>query len=69
MNFVVFYHLQSAPSVSCAVVTSLNLLHKWLGHPSLSKSQKMVPGFGKIKVLNCESCQLGKQVRSYPGNV
>nr|XP_009784678.1 PREDICTED: uncharacterized protein LOC104233069 [Nicotiana sylvestris] len=33
-----------------------------LGHPSLSKLQKMVPGLSHLSALECESCQLG------PGN-
>ncbi|RVW26227.1 Retrovirus-related Pol polyprotein from transposon RE2 [Vitis vinifera] len=34
-----------------------------LGHPSLSKFQKMVPRFSTLSSLACESCQLGKHTR------
>ncbi|RVW71744.1 Retrovirus-related Pol polyprotein from transposon TNT 1-94 [Vitis vinifera] len=34
-----------------------------LGHPSLSKFQKMVPSFSSLSSLACESCQLGKHTR------
>ncbi|RVW79573.1 Retrovirus-related Pol polyprotein from transposon TNT 1-94 [Vitis vinifera] len=38
-----------------------------LGHPSLSKFQKMVPSFSSLSSLACESCQLGKHTRvSFP---
>ncbi|RVX14206.1 Retrovirus-related Pol polyprotein from transposon RE1 [Vitis vinifera] len=38
-----------------------------LGHPSLSKFQKMVPHFSTLLSLACESCQLGKHTRvSFP---
>ncbi|RVW28752.1 Retrovirus-related Pol polyprotein from transposon RE1 [Vitis vinifera] len=38
-----------------------------LGHPSLSKFQKMVPRFSSLSSLACESCQLGKHTRvSFP---
>ncbi|RVW15025.1 Retrovirus-related Pol polyprotein from transposon RE2 [Vitis vinifera] len=38
-----------------------------LGHPRLSKFQKMVPPFSSLSSLACESCQLGKHTRvSFP---
>ncbi|RVX12830.1 hypothetical protein CK203_009792 [Vitis vinifera] len=38
-----------------------------LGHPSLSKFQKMVLRFSSLSSLACESCQLGKHTRvSFP---
>ncbi|RVW41504.1 Retrovirus-related Pol polyprotein from transposon RE2 [Vitis vinifera] len=38
-----------------------------LGHPNLSKFQKMVPRFSTLSSLACESCQLGKHTRvSFP---
>ncbi|RVX14586.1 Retrovirus-related Pol polyprotein from transposon RE1 [Vitis vinifera] len=38
-----------------------------LGHPSLSKFQKMVPRFSTLSSLACESCQLRKHTRvSFP---
>ncbi|RVW83021.1 Retrovirus-related Pol polyprotein from transposon RE1 [Vitis vinifera] len=43
------------------------LIHNRLGHPSLSKFQKMVPRFSSLLSLACESCQLGKHTRvSFP---
>nr|CAN67123.1 hypothetical protein VITISV_040164 [Vitis vinifera] len=43
------------------------LIHSRLGHPSLSKFQKMVPRFSSLSSLACESCQLGKHTRvSFP---
>ena len=43
---------------------SVDLLHNRMGHPSLSKLQKMVPGLSKLSSIKCESCQLGKHTRS-----
>ncbi|RDX72722.1 hypothetical protein CR513_47752, partial [Mucuna pruriens] len=40
------------------------LLHDLLGHPNLSMLKQMVLGLQKLKVLDCESCQLGKHVYS-----
>ncbi|RVW70963.1 Retrovirus-related Pol polyprotein from transposon RE1 [Vitis vinifera] len=43
------------------------LIQHRLGHPSLSKFQKMVPRFSTLSSLACESCQLGKHTRvSFP---
>nr|XP_009790862.1 PREDICTED: uncharacterized protein LOC104238242 [Nicotiana sylvestris] len=36
------------PSTTCPVTDSPDLLHKWLGHPSLSKLQKMVPSLSHL---------------------
>jgi len=59
------YHLSQPPaSIACTVTESPTLLHNRLGHPSVLKLQKMVPGFSKLSSLNCESCQLGKHSRS-----
>ena len=35
-----------------------------MGHSSLSKLQKMLPGLSKLSSIECESCQLGKHTRS-----
>jgi len=40
------------------------LLHDRLGHPSLPKLKMMVLSLKNLRVLECESCQLGKHVRS-----
>jgi len=53
------------PSTTCPVTDSPDLLHKRLGHPSLSKLQKMVSGLSHLSALECESCQLGKHTRSH----
>ena len=62
------YHLtsQSSPAV-CVSTDAPLLIHSRLGHPSLSKFQKMVPRFSTLSSLACESCQLGKHTRvSFP---
>ncbi|RVW75530.1 putative mitochondrial protein [Vitis vinifera] len=55
------YHLTSPSSPAACIFTDAPLLiHNRLGHPSLSKFQKMVPRFSTLSSLACESCQLGK---------
>ncbi|RVW25919.1 Retrovirus-related Pol polyprotein from transposon RE2 [Vitis vinifera] len=55
------YHLTSDSSPAVCISTDAPLLiHNRLGHPSLSKFQKMVPRFSTLSSLPCESCQLGK---------
>ena len=55
------YHLTSKSSPAVCVSTDVPLLiHNRLGHPSLSKFQKMVTRFSTLSSLECESCQLGK---------
>ncbi|KAJ9692401.1 hypothetical protein PVL29_011453 [Vitis rotundifolia] len=58
------YHLTSpsTPAVCISTDTPL-LIHSRLGHPSLSKFQKMVPRFSSLSSLACESCQRGKHTR------
>ena len=58
------YYLKPNLSWVCSAATSPKLLHERLGHPHLSKLKIMVPSLEKIKDLFCESCQLGKHVRS-----
>ncbi|RVW76991.1 Retrovirus-related Pol polyprotein from transposon TNT 1-94 [Vitis vinifera] len=62
------YHLTSDSSPAVCISTDAPLLiHNRLGHPSLSKFQKMVPRFSTLSSLSCESCQLGKHTRvSFP---
>ncbi|RVX17820.1 Retrovirus-related Pol polyprotein from transposon RE1 [Vitis vinifera] len=62
------YHLTSDSSPAICISTDAPLLiHNRLGHPSLSKFQKMVPRFSTLSSLPCESCQLGKHTRvSFP---
>ncbi|RVX15359.1 Retrovirus-related Pol polyprotein from transposon TNT 1-94 [Vitis vinifera] len=62
------YHLTSDSSPAVCISTDAPLLiHNRLGHPSLSKFQKMVPRFSTLSLLPCESCQLGKHTRvSFP---
>ena len=58
------YHLTLQSSSAVCISTNAPLLiHSRLGHPSLSKFQKMVPHFSNFSSLTCESCQLGKHTR------
>ena len=62
------YHLtlKSSPAV-CIFTDAPLLIHSRLGHPSLSKFQKMVTRFSTLSSLACESCQLRKHTRvSFP---
>ena len=58
------YHLtsQSSPAI-CVSTDAPFLIHSRLGHPSLSKFQKMVPRFSALSSLAYESYQLGKHTR------
>ena len=58
------YYLESSFPVSCFATSEPMLLHDRLGHPSLPKLKIMVPILKNLRVLECESCQLGKHVRS-----
>ncbi|RVW55484.1 Retrovirus-related Pol polyprotein from transposon RE1 [Vitis vinifera] len=62
------YHLTSPLTPAVCISTDAPLLiHSRLGHPSLSKFQKMVPCFSFLSSLACESCQLGKHTHvSFP---
>ncbi|RVX09440.1 Retrovirus-related Pol polyprotein from transposon RE2 [Vitis vinifera] len=62
------YHLTSPSTPAVCISTDAPLLiHSCLGHPSLSKFQKMVSRFSSLSLLACESCQLGKHTRvSFP---
>ncbi|RVW30164.1 Retrovirus-related Pol polyprotein from transposon TNT 1-94 [Vitis vinifera] len=62
------YHLTSPSTPAVCISTDAPLLiHSRLGHPSLSKFQKMVPRFSSLSSCACESCQLGKHTRvSFP---
>ena len=62
------YHLTSKSSPTICVSTYAPFLfYSRLGHPSLSKFQKMVTHFSTLSSLVCESCQLGKHTRvSFP---
>ena len=62
------YHLTSKSSSAVCVSTDAPLLiHSRLGHPSLSKFQKMVTRFSTLSSPACESCQLRKDTRvSFP---
>ncbi|RVW72341.1 Retrovirus-related Pol polyprotein from transposon TNT 1-94 [Vitis vinifera] len=58
------YHLTSPSSPAAGISTDAPLLiHSRLGHPNLSKFQKMVSRFSTLSSLTCESCQLGKHTR------
>ena len=58
------YHFGSRPRVSCVATFNPKMLHDQLGHPHLSKLKKMFPELSGLQTLECESCQLGKHVRS-----
>ncbi|KAF3679503.1 putative chalcone--flavonone isomerase-like [Capsicum annuum] len=59
------YHLTASNSfTTCSATDPPNLIHIHLGHPSLSKLQKMVPSLSSLSTLDCESCQLGKHTRA-----
>ena len=62
------FHLSSpSPSTACTSMDSPLLIHNRLGHPNISKLQKMVPRFSSLSSIECESCQLGKYTRvSFP---
>ncbi|RVW62498.1 Retrovirus-related Pol polyprotein from transposon RE2 [Vitis vinifera] len=62
------YHLTSPSSPAACISTDAPLLiHNRLGHPILSKFQKMVPRFSTLSSFTCESCQLGKHTHvSFP---
>ena len=58
------YHITSKSSHAVCISTDDPLLiHSRLGHPSLSKFQKIVPRFSTLSSLACESYQLGKHTR------
>ena len=58
------FHLSSPLcSTACTSTEALLILHSRLGHPSLSKFQKLVPHFSSLSSLECESYQLGKHTR------
>ena len=58
------FHLSSpSPSTACASMDTPLLIHNRLGHPNISKLQKMVPCFSSLSSIECESCQFGKHTR------
>ncbi|XP_061349248.1 ATP-dependent DNA helicase homolog RECG, chloroplastic isoform X2 [Gastrolobium bilobum] len=59
-----FYLVVPSPSVACSLTESPQLIHGRLGHPSLSKLQKMVPLLSGLQTLDCQSCQQRKHIRS-----
>ena len=60
-EFQGLYHLTSKSSFAVCVSTDAPLfIHNRLGHPSLSKFQKMVTRFSTLSSLACESCELEK---------
>lgn len=63
------YYL-NATTPMCSTSTSPLLIHAQLGHPGLPKLQQLVPSLSKLTSLQCESCQLGKHIRSsFPDRV
>ena len=51
-------------TLECLVLHPYKLLHDLLGHPHLSKIKKMVLKLARLQAL-CESCPLGKHIRSF----
>ena len=51
------YNLRPPTSATCDAIESPRLLHRRLGHPSLSKLKKMVYGLPQLESLRCKSCQ------------
>ena len=63
------YHLRTSVHVDM-VMNSQSLLHAQLARPSLTKMQQLVSSLSKLSNLSCESCHLGKQIRSsFPSSV
>ena len=63
------YQLQTFAHVG-AIMDSKSLIHAQLGHASLAKMRQLVPNLSNISSLSCESCQLGKHIRSsFPSSV
>ncbi|RVW60738.1 Retrovirus-related Pol polyprotein from transposon TNT 1-94 [Vitis vinifera] len=58
-----YHHISPSTPAVCISTDAPLLIHSRLGHPSLSKFQKMVPRFSSLLSLACESCQLGKHIR------
>ncbi|RVW47850.1 Retrovirus-related Pol polyprotein from transposon RE1 [Vitis vinifera] len=62
-----YYLIAPSTLAVCISTDAPFLIHSRLGHPNLSKFQKMVPSFSFLSSLACESCQLGKHTRvSFP---
>ena len=58
------FHLSSpSSSTACFSIDTPLLIHNRLGHPNISKLQKMVPRFCSLSSIECESCQLRKHTR------
>ena len=58
------YYLEANSFVPCFASSSPKLLHDRLGHPSLAKLKIVVPSLKQLQKLECELCQLSKNVRS-----
>ena len=58
------FHLSSPSfSTACASMDTPLLIHNRLGHPNISKLQKMVHRFSSLSSIEYKSCQLGKHTR------
>jgi len=58
------YYLEPPSPTVCNVSASPDIIHHRPGHPSLDKLKVLVPQLSHLKSLDCESCQLGKHVRT-----
>jgi len=57
------YYFEAQPFVSCVAVSPPKLFHDRLDHPNLSKL-RIFPSLQKLEMLDGESCQLGKYIKS-----
>ena len=62
------FHLSSpSSSIACTSMDTPLLIHSRLGHPNISKLQKMVSHFSSLSSIESEPCQLRKHTRvSFP---
>ena len=47
--------------VACSSALQPFVIHRRLGHPSLSSLKQLYPSFQNVSTLECESCQFAKQ--------
>ena len=51
-----FHLISPSSSTVCASMDTPLLIHNRLGHPNISKLQKMVPRFSSLSSIECNSC-------------
>ena len=63
------YQLQISTHVD-TIMDSPSFMHARFGHPSLAKMLQLVPSLSNVSTLSCETCQLGKHIRSsFPSSI